>query len=321
MVLLVPVSAQSTTEETPIEFGHEQTEFVLFAENGVNITFSEDWLDLMDGSPVVYYGDVFNDLIFLRFSLMGETDNSTKVVVNGVILQESQEYSLVIKDYSPQPNHNATIDRWIEDVRSQELTSYDVMAIRTEIEYHEPYGTLDTTTELVKVNDTSSEFDWYDVTVSQTLTPGANTSGSDWEWGWLTYTMNGSKGDSNVFLSDYDAPPSNELPTGLFSFLWRILNFHPRDFFPWFYQNELDVEGIDMSDFSLEKFSVRYQAPLGYQKADAPLEMRHHYVLRVGEGVKPRFWQETQVKYVRAGTLAAPPYYSPLLHEGYLELR
>ena len=316
----MPVSAQST-EETPIDFGHELTEFELFSENGVNITFSEDWLSLIDGSPVVYYEDVLNDLIFLRLSLKGETDNSTMIVVNGVILQESQEYSLVIKDYSPQPHHNATIDRWIEDVRSQESTSYNVMAIRTEIEYHEPYGTLDTTTELVKVNDTSSEFDWYDVTVSQTLIPGANTSGSDWEWGWLTYTMNGSKGDSNVFLSDYDAPPSNELPRGLFTFLWRILNFHPRDFFPWLYPEELGVEGIDMSDFSLEAFTVRYQAPDGYQRAGEPLETRHHYVLRVADGENPRFWQQTQVKYVKAGVIAAPPYFAPLMHEGFLELR
>ena len=257
----------------------------------------------------------------LAFSLKGETDNSTRLVFEGAWIGSSTEHSLVIKDYTFLPDHEETANRWLNEARDFSETSYQVLGVRTEIEYFEPYGVLETKTELVMVNDTSSEFDWYDITVTQTLIPGANTSGSDWEWGWLTYTMNGSKGDSNGFLSDYDSPPSNELPTGIFSFLWRILNFHPRDFFPWFYQNELDVEGIDMSDFSLETFSVRYQAPNGYQQADEPLETRHHYVLRVGEGVKPKFWQQTQVKYVRAGVIAAPPYYSPLLHEGYLELR
>jgi len=265
--------------------------------------------------------DISPTPVSLGFSLKGESDNTTVRVVNGAWVGGSTEHSLVIKDYSFHPDHEETAIQWLNEARDFSENSFKVLAIRTEIEYHEPYGLLESKTELVKVNDTSSEFDWYDVTVTQTLTPGANTSGSDWEWGWLTYTMNGSKGDSNVFLSDYDAPPSNELPTGLFSFLWRILNFHPRDFFPWFYQSELDVEGVDMSDFSLETFTVRYQAPLGYQKADEPLEMRHHYVLRVGDGEKPKFWQQTQVKYVRVGTIAAPPYFTPLMHEGYLELR
>ena len=281
MVLLVPVSAQVSAE-------------------------------VLDVSPAP---------VNLGFSLTGESDDTTITVVEGVWVEDFTEHSLVIKDYAFAQDLEETALTWLDKAKDFTETSYQVLAIRTEIEYHEPYGALETITEVVKVNDTSSEFDWYDVTVTQTLTPGANTSGSDWEWSWFTYTMNGSKGDSNVFLSDYDAPPSNELPTGLFSFLWRILNFHPRDFFPWFYQNELDVEGVDMSDFSLERFAVRYQAPTGYQKANEQLEMRHHYVVRVGDSVKPRFWQQSQVKYVRAGTIAAPPFYSPLMHEGYLELR
>jgi hypothetical protein len=265
--------------------------------------------------------DVSPTPVDLTLSLKGESDNTTSIVVEGAWIEDSTEHSLTIKDYQFLPEHEETANTWLDEARDFPETSYQIIAIRTEIEYHEPYGVLETVTELVKVNDTSSEFDWYDVTVTQTLTPGANTSGSDWEWEWLTYTMNGSKADSNIFLSDYDAPPSNELPSGLFTFLWRILKFHPRDFFPWLYRAELDVEGIDMSDFSLDTFTVSYQAPRGYQKADEPLEMRHHYVLRVGEGVKPSFWQQSQVKYVRAGVIAAPPYYSQLLHEGYLGLR
>jgi hypothetical protein len=84
---------------------------------------------------------------------------------------------------------------------------------------------------------------------------------------------------------------------------------------------ELKVEGVDQSDFSLETFTVRYQAPDGYKKSNEQLRVRHHYVLRVSDGVKPRFWQQTQVRYEKAGVIAAPPFYSPLMHEGYLELR
>lgn len=257
----------------------------------------------------------------LSFNLLGEIDNSTRIVINESWIRDSTEHSLFIKDYELIPEHEEAANTWLVEAQGFSEDYYQVLAIRTEIEYHEPYGVLKTQTEFVKVNDTSFEFDWYDVTVTQTLTPGANRSGGDWEWGWLTYTMNGSKGDSNVFLSNYDAPPSSEHPKGLFSFLWRILNFHPRDFFPWLYATELDVEGIDMSDFSLEMFSVRFQAPMGYKKADEPHEMRHHYVIRVGDGEKPKFWQQTQIKFVRTGTIAAPPYFSPLIHEGYLELR
>ena len=255
------------------------------------------------------------------FILTGETDNSTRIVAASISKQGSLEHSIILKDYTKNTDYNETINQWKDDVTSQVFSSYNVLAIRTEIEYHEPYGVLKTKTELVKVNDTSSEFDWYDVTVTQSLTPGANSSASDWEWGWISYTMNGSKEDSNVFLSDYDSPPTNELPTGLFSFLWRILNFSPRNFFPWLYVDELKVEGIDQSDFSLETFTVRYQAPDRYLRSNEPLEVRHHFVLRVFDGVNPKFWQQTQVKYVRGNVIAAPAYFSPLMHEGYLELR
>ena len=132
--------------------------------------------------------------------------------------------------------------------------------------------------------------------------------------------MNGSTIDSNVFLSDYDQPPNDELPTGLFSFLWRVLNFNFKKLLPWLYVPELEVEGVDMSDFSRELFKVQYRAPDGFQRSDEPLSVRHHYVLRVEEGESPRFWQGTQVKYMRGSVIAGVPYYSPLMGEGYLIL-
>ncbi len=278
---------------------------------------------VQEGDIVVAYGDyvhVTPRIYNHSLTLYGDTDHSTNIVANGVWIRNMIEHSINVKDYTTTPDTFSEVDHWVEDIYFNYNDPPDDLITRTEVEFHEPYGVILTKTELLKVNDTSTEFDWYDVTVTQTLTPGANSSGSDWEWGWLTYTMNGSMDGSNVFLSDYDLPPSNELPKGLFSFLWRILNFHPRDFLPWLYETEVDVEGLDMSDFSLETFTVRYQAPDGFTRSNEPLETRHHYVIRVEEGVKPRFWQQTQVKYVRAGVIAAPPYYSPLLHEGYLEL-
>ena len=327
MMLLVPVSAQSTGEIPHIEVYPEIVDiaFIVNTDSEFNSTKTQEALNY--GIPVVYYGEnpeLFNELYNFSLTLTGETDNTTKnVALGGVILRRRPvlvEQTLSIKDYSYDPSHLNRSREWIAKSFSYPDTSFDVFS-RIELEYQEPYGVLETLTEIVQVNDTSSEFDWYDVTVSQTLTPGANSSGSDWEWEWLTYTMNGSMVESNVFLSDYDQPPSGDLPTGLFSFLWRILNFDPRDLLPWLYPPPIDVEGLDMSDFSQELLNIRYQAPNRYQKANEPLEVRHHYVLRVGEGEPLKFWQQSQVKYVKGNVIAAPPYFSPLMGEGYLELR
>jgi hypothetical protein len=328
MVLLVPVLAQSTGEIPQIEIYPEIVDIActINSDSEFNSTKNQEILNY--GIPVIYYGEnaeLFNELYNFSLTLTGETDNSTNNVVLGGLVygtdHGSIEHSLVIKDYSYESNHIKRVNQWVFDTLEYPLTSFPVTAVRTELEYQEPYGVLETLTEIIQIDDTSSEFDWYDVTVSQTLTPGANSSGSDWEWEWLTYTMNGSRGESNVFLSDYDQPPSGDLPTGLFSFLWRILNFNPRDLLPWFYPPPVMVEGVDMSDFSRELFNIRYQAPDRYQKANEPLEVRHHYVLRVREGEPPRFWQQSQVKYVKGNVIAAPPFYSTLLGEGYLELR
>lgn len=326
MVLLVPVSAQMEITHLEAVLAPHDIEYIVDTGDEVNTTLYRE--ALQNGMPIVYYGenvDLFHGLHNFSLTLTGETDNSTKNVALGGLVygtdHGSIEHSLVIKDYSYESNHIKRVNQWVFDTLEYPLTSFPISAVRTELEYQEPYGVLETLTEIIQIDDTSSEFDWYDVTVSQTLIPGANSSGSDWEWEWLTYTMNGSRGESNVFLSDYDSPPSNELPTGLFSFLWRILNFNPRDLLPWFYPPPVMVEGVDMSDFSRELFNIRYQAPDRYQKANEPLEVRHHYVLRVREGEPPRFWQQSQVKYVKGNVIAAPSFYSTLLGEGYLELR
>ena len=323
MVLIVHVSAQVEIEAALVP---HDIEYIVDTSNEVNATLYREAIH--GGMPIVYYGenvDLFHELHNFSLTLTGETDYSTNNVVLGGLVYDTDhgpiEHSLVIKDYSYDSNHIERVNQWVLDTLGYPLISFPVTAVRTELEYQEPYGVLETMTEIIKVNDTSSEFDWYDVTVSQTLTPGANSSGSDWVWEWLTYTMNGSMVESNVFLSDYDSPPSVELPKGLFSFLWRILNFDPRDLLPWLYPPPERVEGVDMSDFSRELFYIRYQAPDRYQKANEPLEVRHHYVLRVGEGEPPRFWQQSQVKYVKGNVIAAPPYFSQLMHEGYLELR
>lgn len=283
---------------------------------------------LKDGEAMVFYGnasDQFHSVHNLSLTLIGETDNTTKVVANGIWLQASQgsvtEHILVVKDYEIKPRNLNVIQGWIDYILAESDAPPELVASRTMVEFHEPYGILETRVELLKVIDTSTSFDWYDVTVSQELTPGSNSSGSDWEWNWLTYTMNGSMVKSNVFLSDYDQPPSGELPTGLFSFLWRVLNFNIRKLLPWLYVTEVEAEGVDMSDFSRELFMVQYRAPDGFQRSDEPLSVRHHYVLRVEDGEPPRFWQGTQVKYMRGSVIAGVPYYSPLMGEGYLELR
>lgn len=332
LIVFIFLASVTTATASPIQLGH----MVLKHDSGVTIhlvdipAYNEYELGdaLHDGEIMVFYGnasDQIHSIHSLSLTLSGETDNTTKAVANGVWLQESQgsviEHVLVVKDYEETPSILNVIQGWLDYVLAEPDAPPELVATRTMFEFHEPYGILETRLELLKVNDTSASFDWYDVTVTQDLTPGSNSSGSDWEWNWLMYTMNGSMVKSNVFLSDYDQPPSGELPTGLFSFLWRLLNFNFKRLLPWLYLPEIGVEGVDMSDFSRELFMVQYRAPDGFQRSDEPMSVRHHYVLRIEDGGLPRFWQGTQIKYMRGSVIAGTPYYSPLLSEGYLELR
>jgi hypothetical protein len=332
LLLFIFLASTSTATASEIQLGH----MVLKHDSGVIIhlvdvpAYNEYELRdaLQEGEIMVFYGnasDQIHSIHSLSQTLSGETDNTTKAVANGVWLQESHgsviEHVLVVKDYEETPTILNVIQGWLDYVLAEPDAPPELVATRTMVEFHEPYGVLETRIELLKVNDTSASFDWYDVTVSQELTPGSNSSGSDWEWNRLTYTMNGSMVKSNVFLSDYDQPPSGELPSGLFSFLWRVLNFNLKRLLPWLYMPEAGVEGVDMSDFSRELFMVQYRAPEGFQRSDEPLSVRHHYVLRVEDGTLPKFWQGAQVTYFRGSVIAGVPYYSHLMGEGYLELR
>ena len=332
LILFAIIMSTTAAAASSIQLGHIE----LKHDSGVSIhlydvpTYNEVELAsaLQDGEIMVFYGNAteqFHSIQSLSLTLSGETDNTTRVVAIGVWLQESQgsviEHVLVVRDYDDTPTILNVIQGWLEYLLADLDVPPELVATRTMVEFQEPYGVLETRVELLKVNDTSPALDWYDVTVSQELTSGSNSSGSDWECDRLTYTMNGSMLESNVFLSDYDQPPSGDLPTGLFSFLWRLLNFNLRKLFPWIYVPEIGVEGVDMSDFSRDLFMVQYHAPDGFQRSNEPLEVRHHYVLRVEDGTPPKFWQGTQVKYVKDNVIAGTPYYSPLLAEGYLELR
>jgi len=325
----VPVLARVGAEDAGIigiiEDGRE-TAFLVNSKFDINAT---RWMGVLnDGIPVIFYGnatDQFKRVYNGTLTLSGETDNTTKVVAIGVWLQGSRErtveHSIIVRDYEFTATNFQAVYGWLDEMQDYGDSSLVLAATRTEVEYQEPYGALESRIELLKVDDTSPEFDWYDVTVSQELTPVANSSGSDWGWGRLTYTMNGSMTESNVFLSDYDQPPTGDLPKGLFSFLWRLLNFDVRRIFPWLYAPEVEVQGVDLSDFSRELFMVQYLAPDGFQRSDEALSVRHHYVLRVVDGEPPRFWQGTGVKYVRGDILAGVPFYSPQLGEGYISLR
>lgn len=258
---------------------------------------------------------------------MIEIENSTgsglELVAQEVWLQENEliQHQLLVYDYSLTEEANVSVQKWRDELES--LTSpddYMIMGIVTEVDHHDPYGVLETRIEVLRMTENNTEYDWYDVTVSQTLTPGANYT-SDWEWNWLTYTMNGTFGKGNIILSDYDPPPSHDAPTGIFTFLWRLLGFDLRNYLPWIGGSEPVLESVDMSDFSLEVYRVKYSASREYDHRDEPLKIRHHYVTRVPDGDTPVFWHQTQVQYTQAEDYAQVPVISPPLATGYIKVR
>lgn len=259
-------------------------------------------------SPLAWENGEYADL-----KLVG---NLTSIQGDETIFHELRVY-----DYSLTERANVSVQRWIDDFTPViNPDGYKIMGIITEVDHHNPYGVLETKVEVLRVEEDNTEFDWYDVTVSQTLTPGANYT-SDWEWNWLTYTMNGTYGKGNIMLSDYDPPPSHEAPTGIFTFLWRLLGFDLRQYIPWLRVSEPVLEGADMSDFSLEVYRVKYSATREYTHRDEPLVIRHHYVVRVPDGESPIFWHQTQVQYTQAEDYAQIPYITQPLSKGYIKTR
>lgn len=281
---------------------------------------------LIDGVPVVFYGnDSFNiyELYKPIFAIDNHTITDNRLVVSGLWLQKEEgtiiEHQIQIYDSSFTQEDENSIYKWIDTIRPETTPEgYVIEGLITQINHHEPYGKLETETDILRILDDNSEYDWYDISVSQHLTPGINYTSSSWEWSWLQYTMNGSLGSSNVYLSDYDPPPRNEVPEGPFGFLWKILGFDIRDLIPWLSPPKLQVVGVDMSDFSIELFKARYESPTGFKDKDKPLKIRHHYVLRTDEGIAPRFWHQTQAQYTQSGTFVQIPFITPPLTSGYM---
>ncbi len=279
------------------------------------------WVDT--GAPVVFYGgqpELLLDVYMPRIYVEGASSEGSRLVALGVIAasgNRSGDSVLRVMGRSFTEDMLEHAIGWVEDCRGETEGSppdgYERVGLLREVERHEPYGVVESTVELVRVlGDDSETYDWYDVTVTQTVSPGRHTGDSGWGWSWLEYRMNGSADGANVYLSDYDAPPSGEPPVGLFSFLWRVLTFRWDEAFPWL-REEPVVQGLDMSDFSGELFMARYE---NRGEAGAPFTVRHHYVLRVGEGQAPMFWQQTQIKYVKGTAFNVERHITPPILDG-----
>ncbi len=278
-------------------------------------------------SPVVLYGEdvsSLGDVFGPSFVTTNRTDTNTELVVSGFWLQEvggnTIEHQLKIYDIDYRVSLRGKIGNWVEESGMMSAPEdYLIEGRITSIEYHEPYGFIETEMDILKLVEDDLEYDWYDVSINQHLVPGSNYSSTSWEWNWLTYTMNGSLGKSNIHLSNYDQPPRNEPPKGPFSFLWRIMGFDIRDILPWLKPEDPRMRIIDMSDFSQELYRVRYSAPEIYMHKNEPLTVSHHYVIRVTGHQSPVFWHQTQVKYTQSSDFAKIPYITPPLVSGYIE--
>lgn len=293
--------------------------------SGEEMDADEIHAQLLNSIPVVLTGNNSGDIyqIYSPELIIKNGTAETPLIACGLWLQteenETIEHQIQVHDTGYTEKAQESVNNWLnENNPANTPTGYHITGIITQIDHHEPYGVLWTRTEVLKLIEDNSEYDWYDVTVTQRLTPGSNYTTSSWEWNWLQYTMNGSLGASNIFLSDYNAPASEELPEGPFGFLWRLLRFDLRKYIPWLFPAEPRVEGVDMSDFSIELFRARYEAPRRYKHRNEPLEERHHYVLRIGESELPVFWCQTQAQYTQAEDYAQIPYITPPLASGYI---
>jgi hypothetical protein len=292
-----------------------------------NISYIQN--KLTNNVPVIFYG---NDSIQIsqfyqtRLNREGIEMNESRLVVHSLWVQKLEnkivEHQLRVNDISFLQQKLESIYNWLDETTFQQYPStYEIVGTMTEINHHEPYGLLKTRTEILKVEEVNYDHDWYDITVEQSLIPGVNYTGASWEWKWLTYTMNGSLGTSNVVLTDYDPPPKKDPIKGPFTFLWRLLGFDIRNLIPWLSSPKQEIKNLDMSDFSVELFRVRYEAPNEYEFKHKAFLKRHHYVLRTKEGEMPRFWQQTQIKYIQGVDFARIPYITEPLASGYFSVK
>ena len=300
----------------------------LLYNSGDELDTNEVHAQLLNNIPVIFTGNNSADMyqIYSPRLVIENSTSETQLVASGLWLQREEngtiEHQIKVHDMGLTEKAQESVNNWLnENSPVTNSAGYRIKGIITQIDHHEPYGVLWTRTEVLKLIEDNSEYDWYDVTVTQRLTPGSNYTTSSWEWNWLQYTMNGSLGASNIFLSDYDPPTTEELPEGPFGFLWRLLRFDLRNYIPWLFPPEPGVLGLDMSDFSIELFRARYEAPTRYNYRNEPIEERHHYVIRIKDGELPVFWHQTQAQYTQADDFAQISYITPPLASGYIKTR
>jgi len=280
---------------------------------------------LWNSTPVVFTGYNSSSIyqIYSPNLMIENSTSETPLIACGLWIQQTEnmtiEHQLQVYDTGLTEKAQESVQNWLQETEPVDPPEvYSIQGIITQIDHHEPYGMLETRIEVLQLKEDNSEYDWYDVTVTQWLTPGSNYTSSSWEWNWLQYTMNGSLGESNIYLSDYDQPTQEEFPAGPFGFLWRIFGFDLRKYLSWIFPPEPRVEGLDTSDFSLELFRVRYEAPRRYTYKNEPLEERHHYIIRTEDGKTPVFWHQTQAQYTQRDDFAQIPHITQPLASGYI---
>jgi hypothetical protein len=270
------------------------------------------------GTPVVFYGEGAELLLEIAEPRIALKGGESPVVV-GVWRQgenaEDPVNVLVVRDTNYEEISLEATIAWssepLEAPTGAQGQLYSLVGAITEVDRRLPLGVLMSRTEIVRVSDSSAEYDWYDVTVTQTLTPGAYTGASGWRWSQLTYTMDGSQPGANVELTSYDAVTENPEPRGLFTFLLRIMAFRWSSLLPWLWGRDQGTTWTDDSDYARNLYSVTYEAPEDSDDAAAPLEARHHYVVKTAEAAAPTMSAWTQVTYIKGGALSAERYTTP----------
>ena len=270
------------------------------------------------GTPVVFYGEGAELLLEIAEPRITLTGGEAPIVV-GVWLQggdaEAPVSVLVVRDANYEEISLESAIAWADEPLEAPMGAqgqlYTLVGAVTEVDRRLPLGVLTSRTEIVRVADSSAEYDWYDVTATQTLTPGAHTGASGWRWSQLTYTMDGGQPGANVELTSYDAVTENQEPRGLFTFLLRIMTFRWSNLLPWLWGRDQGTTWTDNSDYARSLYAVRYEAPEGSDDASAPLEARHHYVVKTADSAAPTMSAWTQVTYIKGGALSAEMYTTP----------
>jgi hypothetical protein len=270
------------------------------------------------GTPVVFYGEGAELLLEIAEPRIVLTGGEAPIIV-GVWRQggdtEAPVSVLVVTDTNYEEIRLEEAIAWAGEPLTVPTGAqgqlYSLVGAVTEVDRRLPLGVLTSRTEIVRVADSSAEYDWYDVTVTQTLTPGAHTGASGWRWSQLTYTMDGDQPGANVELTSYDAVTENPEPRGLFTFLLRIMTFRWSNLLPWLWGTDQGTTWTDNSDYARSLYAVRYEAPEGSDDASAPLEAHHHYVVKTAEAAAPTMSAWTQVTYIKGGALSAERYTEP----------